>query len=214
MDNTHTKLFRAVIVARSCPKVLETQLRKHSQNIRNVETLPGNAIAVFPSSHSITVAIRVYHLDEPAIAAMNKLQAKSTRILMSDPDPAVSLDFDHLQSFRDSFKFPVVFFISHRLQEVFAQQLEDPHSVLHRAQDALVCAPSEDEAETTQVIHLEWIYLIYIDFYFFYFYLFSSFSMHILFIKKREAPKCFLYRNTLPLFPWFMPFWSHSSRKN
>jgi len=64
------------------------------------------------------------------------------------------MDFDHLPSFRDSFKFPVIFFISQRSrnnqESSFTNHLDDPNSILHRIQDALVCA-NQSESYGDQV---------------------------------------------------------------
>jgi hypothetical protein len=124
-------------------KVLEAELRRNSQLVRVVDTLPGKACAIFPSSDS-TIALRLYDLDKPVLndnQFQEHVPADSTTSMQNLIAHGLSCnDYDDLRSFQNSFKFPVIFFLSlQSQQDVLTKYFDNPHSLLHRVQDALVC---------------------------------------------------------------------------
>jgi hypothetical protein len=100
---------------------LEFQLRLHCQKLRIVEKLSG-AHLLLPES---SMAVRAYYPCD--LPSLQKQQQASE-------DADADDDLDGLQAFLQSFRLAVVLFVLPPGQGVQRAQLDDPHSIFHRAQ--------------------------------------------------------------------------------
>ena len=116
-------------------------MREHCKKLRVVEKLSG-AHLLFPAESSL--AVRAYF-------PCDLQELSPTRKVDLHEWPSCDEDFDRLKAFINSFKLSVILFVLPSEQQ--RQQLDDIHSLFHRAQRLVHCSNlmSSDSAVSADV---------------------------------------------------------------
>ena len=120
---------------------IEIKLQNRSQKLRIVNSLTGGADLLFPLSGGTTMAVRYYdiqrirHLDSiPSTATYRNQYQQQQEGTAAEGAANLDLNFDQILTFRNAFMHTVIFFVLE--QQVLAEQLENPNSILHLVQHA------------------------------------------------------------------------------